>query len=223
MIETFHVTKTYEDSDRPALRDVSLRIEKGEFVFLTGASGAGKSTLLKIIFAAELPTSGQIFVNNVNIAKMKKREIPDLRRQVGVVFQDFKLIQSRTVFENIAYTLRVLGQDDDEVRTRVYKMLKSIGLFHKQHSLPKALSGGEQQRVAVARALVNDPPLLLADEPTGNLDAETTTAVMELLARAHARGTTLFVATHDLGLIQQFNNRVIHLEQGLVHLNPNQG
>jgi len=223
MIETFHVTKTYKDSDRPALRDVSLRIEKGEFVFLTGASGAGKSTLLRIIFAAELPTSGQVFVNNVNIAKMKKRDIPNLRRQVGVVFQDFKLIQSRTVFENIAYTLRVLGQDEDEVRTRVYKMLKSIGLFHKQHSLPKALSGGEQQRVAVARALVNDPPLLLADEPTGNLDAETTTAVMELLARAHARGTTLFVATHDLALIQQFNNRVIHLEQGLIHLTPKKG
>jgi len=220
MIETFHVTKSYDQGDRPALRDVSLKIEKGEFVFLTGPSGAGKSTLLKIIFAAELPTSGQSFVNNENLAKLKRGEIPKLRRQVGVVFQDFKLISQRTVFENIAYTLRVLGRPEEDVRKRVYKMLKSVGLFHKQHVFPQSLSGGEQQRIAVARALVNDPPILLADEPTGNLDEDTTEAVMELLTRAHARGTTLLVATHDHGLIGRFGKRVLHLEHGVLQDNP---
>jgi cell division transport system ATP-binding protein len=220
MIETFHVTKSYEQGDRPALRDVSLKIEKAEFVFLTGPSGAGKSTLLKIIFAAEHPSSGQVFVNSENIAKLKRRDIPRLRRQVGVVFQDFKLIKQRTVFENIAYTLRVLGKSEDEVRNRVYKMLKSVGLFHKQHVFPQSLSGGEQQRVAVARALVNDPPILLADEPTGNLDEDTTQAIMDLLARAHARGTTLLVATHDHSLIQRYGKRVLHLEHGVLQENP---
>lgn len=223
MIETFHVTKAYEQGDRPALRDVSMRVNKGEFVFLTGPSGAGKSTLLKIIFAAEQPSSGQVFVNNENIAKLRSRDIPRLRRQVGVVFQDFKLIPQRTVFENIAYTLRVLGKSDDEVRNRVYKMLKSVGLFHKQHVFPQALSGGEQQRIAVARALVNDPPILLADEPTGNLDSDTTEAVMELLTRAHARGTTLLVVTHDRNLIQRIGKRVFHLEAGVLNDRPSSG
>ena len=220
MIETFHITKSYDAGDRPALRDVNLRIDKGEFVFLTGPSGAGKSTLLKIIFAAEKPSSGQVFVNSENVAKLRRRDIPRLRRQVGVVFQDFKLISQRSVFENIAYTLRVLGKSDDEVRNRVYKMLKSVGLFHKQHAFPQSLSGGEQQRVAVARALVNDPPILLADEPTGNLDSETTNAVMELLTRAHARGTTLLVATHDHSLIHSFGKRVLHLEAGVLNDKP---
>ena len=216
MIETFHVSKTYEQGDRPALTDVSLRVDKGEFVFLTGASGAGKSTLLKLVFAAEKPTSGQILVNGQNVVRLKRRQIPYLRRQIGVVFQDFKLISTRTVHENIAYTLRVLGRSGDEVQDRVHRMLKGVGLFHKQHVLVPKLSGGEQQRVAVARALVNEPTVLLADEPTGNLDDDTTEAILALLERANARGTTVIVATHNSAIVARYGKRVIRLEQGAV-------
>jgi cell division transport system ATP-binding protein len=220
MIETFHVTKTYEQGDRPALRDISLRIDKGELVFLTGPSGAGKSTLLKLIFAAERPSSGQILVNGRNIARLRPRQIPLLRREIGVVFQDFKLIPNRTVFENIGVALRVRGLPDAEVRERVYRLLKSVGLFHKQHLVPPKLSGGEQQRIAVARALVNDPAVVLADEPTGNLDEDTTEAVMDLIQRANARGTTVVVATHDLALIRRYGRRVVYLEGGMVQEQP---
>jgi cell division transport system ATP-binding protein len=216
MIEAFHVTKTYDQGDQPALHDVSLKIAKGEFVFLSGPSGAGKSTLLKLIFAAEQPTSGQILVNGRNIAKLKRSQIPYLRREIGVVFQDFKLIPTRTVHENVAYTLRVLGIPESELRQRVFRMLKNVGLFHKQHVLPPKLSGGEQQRIAIARALVNDPAILLADEPTGNLDQDLTDGVMALLEGANARGTTVVVATHDLSLMARFRKRVIYLNQGRV-------
>ena len=216
MIEAFHITKVYEHGDRPALTDVSLTVDKGEWVFLTGPSGAGKSTLLKVLFAAEKPSSGQILVNGRNIVKLKRRQIPQLRREIGVVFQDFKLIPTRTVFENIALALRVLGKPDAYITSRVLKMLKDVGLLHKQRALPPTLSGGEQQRIAVARALVNDPPVLLADEPTGNLDAETTGAVMALIERAHARGTTIIVATHDIDLIRRYGKRVIYLESGVI-------
>jgi cell division transport system ATP-binding protein len=216
MIETFHVTKTYERGDRPALYDVSLKIEKGEFVFLSGPSGAGKSTLLKLIFAAEQPTSGQILVNGRNVARLRRSQIPYLRREIGVVFQDFKLIPTKTVHENVAYTLRVLGMPAGEVRERVFRMLKVVGLAHRQHVLPPKLSGGEQQRVAIARALVNDPPVLLADEPTGNLDQDLTDEVMSLLERANARGTTVVVATHDLALMSRYKKRVLYLSQGRV-------
>ncbi|MCC7382108.1 MAG: cell division ATP-binding protein FtsE [Deltaproteobacteria bacterium] len=220
MIEAFHVTKTYERGDRPALHDVSLKVERGEFVFLSGPSGAGKSTLLKLIFAAEQPTSGQILINGRNIAKLRHSQIPYLRREIGVVFQDFKLISTRTVHENIAYTLRVLGLPNNEVRRRVFQMLKGVGLGHKQHTLPPKLSGGEQQRVAIARALVNDPKVLLADEPTGNLDQDLTEEVMALLERANARGTTVVVATHDLGLMRRYRKRVVYLHQGRVQDSP---
>lgn len=216
MIETFHVSKTYEEGDRPALSDVSLRVDKGELVFLTGPSGAGKSTLLKVIFAAEAPTSGQILVNGRNIVKLKRRQIPALRREIGVVFQDFKLIATRTVYENVALAVRVLGRRDAEVHERAYKMLERIGLLHKKNVLPPRLSGGEQQRIAVARALVNDPVVLLADEPTGNLDSHTTGSVMDLLERANARGTTIIVATHDQSLIAHYGKRVFYLEDGVL-------
>ena len=216
MIETFHVSKTYEQGDRPALADVSIRVDKGEFVFLTGPSGAGKSTLLKLLFAAEKPSAGQILVNGQNIAKLKPRQIPYLRRQVGVVFQDFKLISTRTVYENVAIAVRVLGLPEARVRERVYRVLESVGLFHRQRVLPPKLSGGEQQRIAVARALVNDPRVLLADEPTGNLDMDTTRSVMELIERAQARGTTIIVATHDLSLIERYGKRLIYLENGVI-------
>jgi cell division transport system ATP-binding protein len=216
MIQAFHVSKIYERGDQPALHDVSIQIDKGEFVFLSGPSGAGKTTLLKLIFAAEMPTSGQILVNGRNIARLKPRQIPYLRRQVGVVFQDFKLIATRTVHENVAYALWVLGLPENEIRRRVYQVLKGVGLFHKANVLPPRLSGGEQQRVAIARALVNDPVLLLADEPTGNLDEEITKEVMSLLEQANARGTTVVVATHDRSLIDRYQKRVVYLRRGMV-------
>jgi len=220
LIELFHVHKTYEGSDRPTLTDVSLRVARGEFVFLTGASGAGKSTLLRLIFAAEPASSGQIIVNGRNLARLPRRQIPYLRREVGVVFQDFKLIANRTVFENIAFALRVRGMAEGQARERVLRMLERVGLVHKQHVFPLTLSGGEQQRIAVARALVSDPPILLADEPTGNLDPDTTTTIMELLERAHARGTTLLVATHDKGLIEGTGRRVLGLAAGALEESP---
>ena len=216
MIEAFHVSKTYEQGDRPAVRDVSLRVDKGEFVFLAGPSGAGKSTLLKLIFAAEKPTSGQILVNGRNIVKLKRRQIAFLRREIGVVFQDFKLITNRTVHENVAYALEVLGLPAGEVRKRTFRVLKNVGLFHKAHVIAQKLSGGEQQRVAIARALVNDPPILLADEPTGNLDPDITEEVLALLERANARGTTVVIATHDVTLLRRSGKRMIYLEEGTV-------
>ncbi len=216
MIQAFHVTKIYERGDRPALHDVNLTVEKGEFVFLTGPSGAGKSTLLKLLFCAEKPSRGQILVNGNNVATLKPRQIPALRRRLGVVFQDFKLIPNRTVAENVAYALHVVGLPEAEIRTRVYEILKGVGLFHKAHVLPPKLSGGEQQRVAIARALVNDPVLLLADEPTGNLDAEITREIMTLLEQANARGTTVLVASHDQQLLERYKKRIVHLKNGTI-------
>ncbi|MEO1334558.1 MAG: cell division ATP-binding protein FtsE [Myxococcota bacterium] len=216
MIQTLHVTKIYDQGDRPALSGVNLQVDKGEFVFLTGPSGAGKSTLLKLMFAAEKPTKGQILINGRNVATLKPNQIPLLRRQVGVVFQDFKLIPTRTVHENIAYALHVVGLPEKEIRRKVYKLLKGVGLFHKAHVLPPKLSGGEQQRVSIARALVNDPVLLLADEPTGNLDAEITGEIMALLEEANARGTTVVLATHDMNLLQNYGKRTIILKNGVV-------
>ncbi len=216
VIQTFHVTKIYDRGDRPALQDVSLNVPKGEFVFLTGPSGAGKSTLLKMLFVAERPTRGQILVNGRNVATLKPRQIPMLRRQVGVIFQDFKLIPNRTVHENVAYALHVVGVPEREIRKRVYQVLKGVGLYHKAHVLPPKLSGGEQQRVSIARALVNDPVLLLADEPTGNLDRAITEEIMALLERANARGTTVVVATHDQDLLKRYPKRVVLLENGIL-------
>ena len=216
MIQTYNVSKVYDHGDRPALRDVSLFVEKGEFVFLTGPSGAGKSTLLKLLFLAERPTKGQVVVNGRNVAALHRRHIPFHRREIGVVFQDFKLIQNRTVHENVAYTLHVLGRPEREIRKRVYTILSSVGLVHRAHALPVWLSGGEQQRVAIARALVGEPVVLLADEPTGNLDAEITEEVMEILEQANARGTTVVVATHDKGLLRRYRKRIIYLKDGKV-------
>lgn len=214
MIRAFHVSKIYESGDRPALHDVSLNIEKGGFVYLTGPSGAGKSTLLKLLFAAERPTRGQILLNGLNIATLKAREVPRFRRQLGVVFQDFKLIATRTVSENVAMALWVLGLPDREVQRRVTRTLKEVGLFHRAHALPPRLSGGEQQRAAIARALVNDPMVLIADEPTGNLDPAMSVEILELLERANARGTTVLMATHDQTLLDRFRKRTLALRDG---------
>ena len=215
MIRLFHVTKEFPGSP-PALRDVTLRVPKGQFVFVTGPSGAGKSTLLRTIFCAERPTSGQIIVGGRNTARLDRKSIAFLRRQIGVVFQDFKLIPSRTVGENVAFALEVVGASRKETARRVYFLLKSVGLETKLGANPLTLSGGEQQRVAVCRALANHPDILLADEPTGNLDAERALEIMDLLGEANARGTTVVVATHDMDLVERFRKRVIRLEAGVV-------
>jgi cell division transport system ATP-binding protein len=215
VIQLFHVAKAYP-GDAPVLDDITLHIEKGEFVWLTGPSGAGKSTLLKLLFCAETPTSGQILVGGRNIVRLSQGGIPYLRRNVGVVFQDFKLLQNRTVLENVGYSLEVLGFSDSEIRERSRERLKQVGLAEKAESLPQRLSGGEQQRVAIARALVNDPTILLADEPTGNLDAGLTDSILELLFNANARGTTVVVATHDRSLLTRYHRRTIELSRGRV-------
>ena len=215
MIKLFHVTKQYGRDDR-ALDNVSLKLEKGEFAFLTGHSGAGKSTLMRLLFAAERPTDGQVIVAGHNIGRLSASSIPVLRRNIGVVFQDFKLLPRRTVFENVAFTLEVLGRPKQEIRDRVRSILRQVGLAHKSKSLPLRMSGGEQQRVAIARALVNEPLVLLADEPTGNLDARLSLEIMRLLEAANARGTTVLVATHDLRLAETLGKRLITLEHGRV-------
>ena len=215
MIQLFHVFKEYP-GEGAALSDVSLHVRKGEFVFVTGPSGAGKSTLLKLVFCAEPATGGQLLVFGKNVSKLRSSAVPYLRRNIGVVFQDFKLLPDRTVAENVAFPLEVRGLQAREVRRKVVAMLRSVGLDHKLWKFPLALSGGEQQRVAVARALVNDPALLLADEPTGNLDPERTLEVMDLLEGANARGTTVVVATHDRSLLARYKKRIIALETGKV-------
>jgi cell division transport system ATP-binding protein len=215
MIQMFHVYKAYP-GDPPVLSDINLHVEKGEFVFLTGPSGAGKTTLLKLVFCAEQATKGQILVGGRNIARIRESAIPYLRRNIGVVFQDFKLLPNRTVTDNVAFALDVLGVPREETRERVHRMLKMVGLQHKADSFPLKLSGGEQQRVVIARALVNDPTILLADEPTGNLDPGLTIEIMDLLTQVNVRGTTVLVATHDTSLIARYQKRTIRIERGQV-------
>jgi len=215
MIQLYHVTKRYAPGAN-ALTDVSLNVDKGEFVFLTGPSGAGKTTLLKMLFREEHPTEGQIVVNGRNLSALPAARVPYLRRTIGVVFQDFKLIHRKTIFENIALALHVLGVPVQEHKVRVLRLLRLVGLQHRMHSYPLQVSGGEQQRVAIARALINEPVLLLADEPTGNLDPELSEEIMALFREINAHGTTVMVATHDRELIRRFGRRVIHLEAGRI-------
>jgi cell division transport system ATP-binding protein len=213
VIQLFHVTKEYP-GDAPALQDVTLTIDKGEFVFLTGPSGAGKSTLLKLVFCDEPASSGQLLLFGKNVAKIGRTAVPFVRRNIGVVFQDFKLLPQRTVAENVALPLEVRALPDRDIQRRVKGLLRSVGLEHRADKFPPSLSGGEQQRVAVVRALAADPALLLADEPTGNLDPERTLEVMDLLHGANARGTTVVVATHDRSLLERYKRRVVVLERG---------
>jgi cell division transport system ATP-binding protein len=215
MIQAFHVYKQY-DRESTALSDITLHVEKGEFCFLTGPSGAGKTTFLKLVFREELPSQGQILVGGRNVTALPESQIPLLRRSIGVVFQDFKLIRRKTILENVAFVLRMLGLPRKEQKRRAFAALKSVGLHHKMHSYPLQLSGGEQQRVAIARALINEPMLLLADEPTGNLDPEMAQEIMTLFQEVNARGTTVLVATHDREMIQRLGKRVISLERGRV-------
>jgi len=214
-VRMYHVSKSYM-AGQYALHDVSLEVSRGEFLFLTGASGAGKTTLLELIFAAEVPSEGQILVLGRNVARLGAGAIPALRRRVGVVFQDFKLLQERTVEENVRLALDVVGTPRREARSRVFAMLKAVGLQHRRFHHPLSLSGGEQQRVALARALVNEPEILLADEPTGNLDPELTIEIMDLIVKASTRGTTVMVATHDHSLIERYGKRVLRLDAGRI-------
>jgi len=213
MIELYHVTKRYE-RDIVALSDINLKIKKGEFTYITGPSGAGKTTFLKMLFAAEQPSSGQILISGRNISRIKPRDIPFLRRQIGVVFQDFKLINHWTVFQNVAFVLEILGAAGKDLRRTVLSTLKRVQLHHRIDSYPQKLSGGEQQRVAIARALINQPQILLADEPTGNLDPDITDEIMKLFVEINDRGTTVLFASHDRTLIRAYPKRVISLKSG---------
>ena len=213
MIETQGLGKIY-GRGLHALRDLNLTIEKGEFVVLTGPSGAGKSTLLRLLLLQERPSEGDVIVGGRNLARLTRNQVQAYRRTVGFVFQDFKLIPAKSVFENVSFALRVLGMPVEQQRRRTYQVLKWVGLQHRLNSLPEELSGGEQQRVAIARALVNEPHLVLADEPTGNLDPDLSLEIMNLFRDINASGTTVVVATHDRELIKWVGRRVVQLEHG---------
>lgn len=215
MIETHHLSKLYSRG-LYALQDLSLTVDKGEFVFLTGPSGAGKSTLLRLLLVQERPSEGEIFVNGHDLTRLSHSDIQEYRRGIGFIFQDFKLIPTRTVFENVAFVLEVLGVPSSQQRRRAHQVLKWVGLQHRINAFPRDLSGGEQQRIAIARALVNDPALVLADEPTGNLDPDLSLEIMNLLREVNAGGTTVLVATHDRELIRLVGRRTVTLDQGRV-------
>jgi cell division transport system ATP-binding protein len=214
IIQLIHVSKWH--NRKAALSDVTLEIEKGEFVLLMGASGAGKSTLLRMLIGEEQPDEGQIFVHGRNVTKIRPTEIPYLRRKVGAVFQDFRLLPKKSVFDNVALPLIVQGASEKDIRRKVTEALRAVDVDHKKDQLPNSLSTGEQQRVCIARAIVNGPVVLLADEPTGNLDPERTREIMELFKLINARGTTVIVATHDLHVLNHVNRRVITLVQGVL-------
>ena len=212
MIQLYNITKKY--GVNYALRDVSFSIRKGEFCYITGPSGAGKTTMLKLLYGAITPSKGKLLVRGIDISQLKRHTLPKLRRNIGIVFQDFKLIPRRTVAENIGLALEVLGTDRETIRRRVSAVLSIVGLQNREDEFPMYLSGGEQQRVAVARAIVNDPSVLLADEPTGNLDGAMAVEVMEILQAINLRGTTVLVATHDAALMQRFPYRRLQFRNG---------
>ncbi len=213
MIETYHLSKLYNRGVY-ALRDLTLTIDKGEFIFLTGPSGAGKSTLLRLLLREELPSEGELTVLGRNLNTLRPSQVQTFRRSVGFVFQDFRLIPRFTVFQNVAFVLRVLGMPIAVQQRKTFQVLKWVGLQHRMNALPQELSGGEQQRIAIARALINDPQLVLADEPTGNLDPDLSLEIMNLFREINARGTTVLVATHDRELIQRVGRRTILLDHG---------
>ena len=222
MIQLTNVSKIYQNGAR-ALVDVNLKIGKGDFVFLVGPSGAGKSTLIKLFYRDEIPTRGQVTINSKNLVRMKDRDVPYLRRNIGVIFQDFKLMTNKTVYENVAFALEVIGVSRKEVRTRTLTTLELVGLGKKENAYPHELSGGEQQRVCVARAIINNPSLLIADEPTGNLDPETAWGIMDLLYNINKRGTTVVMATHARAIVNKMQKRVIAIEDGRVARDDEKG
>ncbi len=222
MIEMKDVTKVY-DNGITAIQDLSVLIEQGEFVYVVGPSGAGKSTFMRLIYREVLPTKGTVEVTDFDVAKIKRKEIPLLRRQVGVVFQDFKLLPTLTVYENIAYAMEVLGKSPRQISSRVKEVLKLVDLEQKENMLPNELSGGEQQRVAIARAIANMPRVLIADEPTGNLDPETSKGIMEILEHINAQGTTVIMATHNSEIVNARKHRVIVIDDGRITRDDEEG
>jgi len=213
MIEFKRVSKIYEN-DTAALKNINLNIEKGELLFLVGPSGSGKSTFIKLLIKEIIETSGSIFIAGRNICNLKSSRIPQLRRNIGCVFQDFKLLPNKTTFENVAFALEVIGRPGYEIKVQVPQVLKLVGLHDKERSYPHQLSGGEQQRISIARAFVNRPPILLADEPTGNLDPATSDGIMKILSRINLTGTTVVMATHDRSIVNSMRRRVVELEEG---------
>ena len=215
MIKLEHVSKSYT-AGIPALNDVSLDIEEGEFVFIVGDSGSGKFTLIKLLLKELEPTEGTITINNKKLNKIKRRQIPKFRRNIGVVFQDFRLLKDRNIYDNVAFAQKVIGESNRSIKKNVPSMLSMVGLAAKYRSYPRQLSGGEQQRVAIARALINEPKFLLADEPTGNLDNHNAWEIMKLLEEINSRGTTVVVVTHNLEIVKAMNKRVITMKKGVV-------
>lgn len=216
MIEFKDVTKIYDSNDTHALEKVNIKIEDGEFVFVVGSSGAGKSTFLKLIMHEEKPTEGEVVVNGYSSATMKKKQVPYYRRTMGIVFQDFRIIPKMSVFDNVAFAMRVIGTGEKEIRKRVPYILQLVGLSEKARSMPNELSGGEQQRVSLARALVNNPKLIIADEPTGNVDPEMSHEIVDLLTKINNSGTTVVMVTHEHDLVRTFQRRVIVIQHGKV-------
>ena len=215
MIKLEHVSKSYT-AGIPALNDVSLDIEEGEFVFIVGDSGSGKSTLIKLLLKELEPTEGTITINNKKLNKIKRRQIPKFRRNIGVVFQDFRLLKDRNIYDNVAFAQKVIGESNRSIKKNVPSMLSMVGLAAKYRSYPRQLSGGEQQRVAIARAIINEPKILVADEPTGNLDNHNAWEIMKLLEEINSRGTTVVVVTHNLEIVKAMNKRVITMKKGVV-------
>lgn len=216
MINFDMVSKQYKNSNTPALDEINLNIEQGDFVFLVGQSGSGKSSLLRLLLKEEKPTSGTVTVDGINVAKLPNRKVPAFRRTMGIVFQDFRLLPGKTVFDNVAFGMEVIGKSKKEIQQRIPAILDLVGLDEKAHRLPSELSGGEQQRVALARAFVNKPKLLLADEPTGNLDPSTSVGIMKLLDRINRTGTTIVMATHDVAIVDQMRKRIVQMENGRI-------
>ncbi len=212
MIEFYNVTLRLDNKE--ILKNVSFRLFKGEFAYIMGPSGAGKSTLLRLIYMDLLPDEGMVIVGNYSSAKIRQSQIPYLRRELGIIFQDFKLLKDRTVYENVAFALRVTGVKNSEIKRKVLRVLNEVNVAHRRNQLPEDLSGGEQQRVAIARAIVNDPFIVLADEPTGNLDFQTSKEIMEILERINRQGTAVLMATHDQSIIEQYPHRIIRIENG---------
>lgn len=222
MVRMYGVTKVYP-GDVVALDDVYLTVEKGDFVFIVGQSGAGKSTLLSLIYRGTVPTRGQVFVDGRNIVRLRRREVPLLRRKIGAIYQDFKLLPDRTVYDNVAFALEVIEAPPKDISRKVSQALEMVGLSGKATCLPDQLSGGEQQRVAIARAVVNDPLILVADEPTGNLDPETSNGIMALLSDVNCRGTTVIMATHNQAIVDRMRRRVVEIEAGRIIRDERQG
>lgn len=216
------VHKTY-DNGVTAVNGINIKIDQGEFVYIVGPSGAGKSTFIRLIYREEVPTKGEIYINDIELSKLKEKEIPFLRRQIGVIFQDFKLLPRLTVYENVAFALEVIEMPPDKIRERVMEVLDLVGLKHKARSYPSELSGGEQQRVAIARAISNFPKIVIADEPTGNLDPDTSWTIMRILEEINMRGTTVIMATHSKEIVNTVKKRVIAIENGMVVRDEEQG